>query len=473
MSLFNLQSYCQQNDLEPALVRCWLLMNLRKYTFETMEDVSDGEFLEIEEQIILGNKYDFKLSKTNNPQKAFTFIQFLIRKASLHTLTEDLKFNIRVLKEAQLGITSQISQLDSQLLILSKLKSEMQKFEFNRLSLEKSKLLLYLESKRTHLNELMEINALEKRARFNAKFYQIAKEKLLREFPDLIPLRIKTPQKSGLSFLNSSHNKKKSEILETHFPREDDSTIHLSGTKSTALIPWDDVIFGDSYILVRHNRKMFNRISLYQSRKSFNSVKQMYEHRNIAPLEIEYAGNTVTKIVNLELLTFLFLFFDQSGTDFKTKDLRLILKSSKDYTKVFYKKYLKDFFTSRCFSYLIEKADEYSPIIPLPERVVHSSGNETIHESFLFPIRKVSCYFWIWESVEEKKATYVFKTSSGDYTDEIQRIYDFISGGFQNKRMTLLRNLLDSCQIDLVKRIKHNDFDAWRKGIQDLIILDA
>ena len=173
-------------------------------------------------------------------------------------------------------------------------------------------------------------------------------------------------------------------------------------------------------------------------------------------------------MVRLYLLDFLFLFFEHSGTRFEKKNLTQIIKDNK-YNKSFYKKYLSDFFTHKCLNLLIQICDYQLPIIPLPERVINSSGIETIHESFLFPITKRDRIYWIWESIEEKKATFVFQTSKSTYVDEIQVIYDFLSGEFENKRSSLIRQLLISEDIRLIKRFKHTEFNKWKSGIESLI----
>lgn len=475
MPLFNLQSYCEERNYQPALVRVWLILTLRKHSFEQNIELSENEIEDVSINISNGAEHNFDISKIQMPIRALRFLEFLLKKIEMAPKVEDLKFKIRVFKGAVAGIEDQLQLLEEEISKYWVSKTENEKMKLIRLTLIKSRLLIEMKSKKQELDELIEISVKEKRARFNNKFYHLAKERLISSFPDLIRVKnLNLPTQQVDQFTVNNVPEKDKKIVEVHFPVfTNESLVSNIPENGVALIPWENVIFGEKFILLKHEGKLFKRIPLDKSKRSFNAIKELYKNRKLAPLEVHYSQDRVTKIVNMELLTFMFMFFDHSGTDFYTNDLLSLLKSSQPYSKGFYKKYLPDFFSPRCFSYLIEKCDEHSPVIPLPERVVNSTGIGFIHDAFLFPIRKTSCYYWVLESVEEKKATYIFETSLGGFIEEIQLLYDFLSGDFKNKRLALSKKVIDSHQLKIVKRIKHSDFSTWKNAIDYYAQLDV
>jgi hypothetical protein len=206
-----------------------------------------------------------------------------------------------------------------------------------------------------------------------------------------------------------------------------------------------------------------------RSRISFNSVKDLYVNRNLPPIEIEYDNNNVLAINNIDVLFYFFLFMENTGVAPIINDQEQIATVYKKYTKDFYRNHLSDLFIPRCFHYLIERTAEDLPIIPIPERVINSSGAENIHDSFLFPIVKKNSCLWVWESVEELKATYVFETSKVSYEAEVQTIFDFLTGEFVNKRSTLMKRKVDKKSVPLLIRVNHNDYNEWKKKIGEIL----
>ena len=123
-------------------------------------------------------------------------------------------------------------------------------------------------------------------------------------------------------------------------------------------------------------------------------------------------------------------------------------------------------------TYTLKKLCEYSdpslPIIPVAEAVINSSGGKTIHNSFLFPLRSYYGIYLIWESVEESKASYVFKLKDfGE--DELQVLFDYIAGETPNKRWALINSRQLQQQLSMKARIMHKDLKQWELEIQSLV----
>lgn len=479
MPTFNLQAICQELEQHPTVVRSWLILSLRTQNFENSLELSESEIEKILVEINRGLNRKFDLAFIEEPEKAYEFSIFLIRKSQKVIPTPNIKFNLRIHKLQLSEYDIELEKIESNIKLLAGRKNN-DKNTLNRLNLVKSKIQFARNAKEEQMKTLEVQIQLEKRAIFNSKFYKQLNENLVSKFPYLQTVNPNNKDIYEAIPKQNRSTKTNSSILKAHYNsglysslNEDSANKSRSDTQKslTAIISWENVTFGDGFLFVKNNGKYLDKIPFKKSKLSFNALKQLYRHRKLEPLKIEYLNNKVIRIINLDLLDFLFLFFEHSGTRFEKRDLSQIIGAS-DYNKSFYKKYLSDFFTHKCFALLIKICDNQLPIIPLPERVINSSGIETVHESFLFPLNKRECYYWVWESIEEKKATFVFQTSKSNYVEEIQVIYDFINGEFENKRSALIRRLLISQDIRLIKRFKHTDFIKWKAGIESLIKTD-
>ena len=97
----------------------------------------------------------------------------------------------------------------------------------------------------------------------------------------------------------------------------------------------------------------------------------------------------------------------------------------------------------------------------------HSIRRSSSHNSFLFPIKTKKGYFLIWESIENRKASYVFSIKAYS-EDNIQNIFNFIAGEIPNKRSTLINSKELQNKLGMKKRIFHTDMNKWELSIRQL-----
>lgn len=244
----------------------------------------------------------------------------------------------------------------------------------------------------------------------------------------------------------------------------------------TAFIHWDEITFGENAIWFhlpaitykrskKRKANYFRKFSFPGSRISFNKIKEIYSERKIPPIEVHYINNTIIQIENEEVLFYFFKFFENLESEIKVDKNVQIHDQFQRFNKAFYQRCLSNFFSTRCFRFLIDIVDENLPIIPVPEKVKNSSGFITIHDSFMFPIKKDNRCLWIWESVEESKATYIFETSFLNFENELQVIYDYLTGEMNNKRLSLVQKKINAESVNIKDRISHSDFDNWKQKI--------
>ena len=136
-------------------------------------------------------------------------------------------------------------------------------------------------------------------------------------------------------------------------------------------IDWSDVIFCDYYILIKIGSNWTKKFPLAESRKSLNSIKNIYEFKNIPKLVIEKVlriDNNIIKIQNIEVLYYCIEFFKFKNSFDKSsiKKTPPSISRFKKFTKCYYRKYISQIFTPKCFNYLCELAldklpDEFTP----------------------------------------------------------------------------------------------------------------
>jgi hypothetical protein len=235
-------------------------------------------------------------------------------------------------------------------------------------------------------------------------------------------------------------------------------------------VEWRDVTFWDHSIAVKVNNKWLQRFPVKNSKKSFNAIKSHYSFRNTPNLIIEYSQNSIKKIINQEVLFYYINFFESAGTFFNEYLISStpIFSKYRSYTKSYYKKHLPELFRPQCFNFLCEFSTENLPIIPVPELIINKSGGQQIHDSFLFPVLTGDTLFWLWESIEESKATYIFQTNFYNPSPEIQIVFDYLTGNTVNKRETLIYSSDLKNKLNFVNRIIHTDLSHWRNAVKYL-----
>lgn len=479
MNRFDLKYFCKENNYDYSSARIWLMLRERKFTFYRPIKVTTERRNHFEKVVHQGKMIDFNLESIDNKEKCYHFVEFLIKK--------ETKFldSVKVSSIPVHGLKEAINKLEIKLDFLNELiknnsKNNKENLDLNLHHLEKAQLKIQKDalidkcaSQEKNDNEIQScqsrINDLKK-----------VSEKLF----DLLPNQLKEKVQNKKELSHQSIPKKTSEKLTNKIIKQPENKIiptpqtglnekinevEPSISMNVFSIPWENIKFADGYIYLKLNDKYLEKFHYPKSKKSFNEVKKMYKTRYVPELEVTCSGNYVTKILNTEVLEYYFMFFDNSGSIFKVKSITDIISKYQNFNKAYYRKYFKEIFNTRCFSYLELKASANMPIIPIPERVKNMSGTEYIHDSFLFPIEGINKNRWIWESSSESKATYIFETSATNFKDEIQIIYDFLTGNVNNKRLRLIRGQIDENLIPLKKRIKHNDFNKWKNELESYL----
>ena len=239
------------------------------------------------------------------------------------------------------------------------------------------------------------------------------------------------------------------------------------GTTSPAYvaeIDWSNIFFQNNFIAIFHNGHRLERNPLSNSIKAFNLIKAHYRFRNAPKLRIEVTGRVIKRIQNIEVLFYYIQFLQNSGIVFD-KSLFSNREMFRKFTKSDYKRHLPNLFETECLSFLCEHSSEHLPIISIPELVKGINGQWLIHDSFLFPIAYPKAILWIWESVEESKATYIFKTELA-YVIKLQTIFDYLTGETSNKRQSLIQSPNLKKHLNYFARVIHDTPELWTQEMK-------
>lgn len=229
-------------------------------------------------------------------------------------------------------------------------------------------------------------------------------------------------------------------------------------------ISWDNINFHDNSISILFCEHWLEKFPVPGSLESLNQIKNHYKFANAPNLKVEITNRRIKRILNAEVLFFYILFLTNSGQLFD-KNLFGRIADFKKFTISYYRTHLPDVFKSRCFDFLSQRSIDNFPIVPVGEVVRTSKGQIIIHDSFLFPIKGKNEIFWIWESVKESKATYIFKTLV-NYTVELQKLFDYLTGEIINKRQNLISSPNLQMNLNYIDRKIHENFDSWKSQIR-------
>ncbi|MCR5886682.1 hypothetical protein LRS06_02605 [Hymenobacter sp. J193] len=243
----------------------------------------------------------------------------------------------------------------------------------------------------------------------------------------------------------------------------------LSGLEQLITVEWKDIQFCDGGLLIRHRGSFLNRFYFPEARQYLNLVKAHYTFRQAPPLQVKIQQRTVSTILNREVVLYYIRFLSNTGklpSISSPDDSGLVIHKFAQYTKQYYRNHLPDFFRTTSMRYLCEAMDEESCIVPTPEQVINSNGVNGIHDSFLFTLKSPKAAYIIWESAEEGKATYVFKSTIATLAQSLQNIYNYIVNDTVNKRSTLCRNHRLQEQLGMVDWISHTNYSEWKQRIR-------
>ena len=288
-----------------------------------------------------------------------------------------------------------------------------------------------------------------------------AKEPLL--VSSMQALEVKCKERLNIAM---HHNKASAVALMPHRPSPlRPGTYDLPN--QTIQVEWQDLYFGDGSCLVKYRGQALNSFPLPESRRSLNAVKAHYKFRNAPLLQLLINGRNILKVLNREVMFFYIQLLTDTGSYFDSEPTIRPLNISRfsAFNRQYYQKHLPNLFQNKSLEYLCQLADPQACIIPTPELVINSKGSASIDDSFLFPIKCHQKYYIAWESVEESKATYLFRTADNGLLKSLQLIYDYLVGPTVNKRTHLISSAGIQHQTGFVTRINHTFFTEWKAEI--------
>lgn len=193
-----------------------------------------------------------------------------------------------------------------------------------------------------------------------------------------------------------------------------------------------EIVFENGYI-VWHSAGRQCRFNIDASRQWFNKLKYILSYVVNVRLKILFDFKNY-KIINIEGFEVLEKYFGYLEIDriLSQYDLgseesfvqKIINRLDNNHTGSLYQIQSKSLY----FRYLFEKQEPSYKIIPASEvRHFRSSGSIIEENAFLFSFKLKDKSYIIWENVEERRATHIFKCDSEQFERALQKVYDYIS----------------------------------------------
>jgi hypothetical protein len=237
-------------------------------------------------------------------------------------------------------------------------------------------------------------------------------------------------------------------------------------------ISWHEVIFNTGFFKTHQYT-----ISLPRSQKSFNQLKPYLSVFRNTCLELRVDPKTqkVLEVKNAEVLDQVFdrLEIEQALTsaDIKNPDYfaRTLLGRWSN------ERLIRAYAPESRSLYLKHLCGAYSSnyrIVPVREhRRNESNDTVTTEDAFLFPIHGHRYVYILWESVEDKRATYVFRCTPSNYAAAVQKVFDYVaSDEITNKRDRLRQGNVGYFRGSVVEywqSLNHNDLNDWKRRLTE------
>jgi hypothetical protein len=212
------------------------------------------------------------------------------------------------------------------------------------------------------------------------------------------------------------------------------------------------------------------------ARESFNNIKKSLHHLRIKPLTILLENGKAILTNPAELKNVIQILTVKEYFDFNIHQINIKRKLdfssiSFDYEVIssIYELYNKsDFFDAL----LKELPFKKLKIIPVEELILGENLKKArIDESFLFLYQIRNDFIIIWESIHENKATYIFKATSSNYQNQVQKLFEFICNiTDRNKRDEIISNYHLQKELGFNGRILHENPRLWVKEINTFFL---
>ena len=237
-------------------------------------------------------------------------------------------------------------------------------------------------------------------------------------------------------------------------------------------IKWDHVFFGQNEIKVKFNSQFSLAWNFPQSKRSFEHIKTYLTKSILPPLKVVIRGNKILRIDNLEyfsqaveILNFkrnIDLYLRESGS----RSIGSVINGLEKISNKAIREFLNLNDRSQYLSHLCNIQSTQYKIIPAPELFIFSN-NLKEEDTFIFTVCSAHKLLLVWESINVARATYIFEVDVNSYRDKLETIFEYIVSTQKNKRSSL-RGLIP--QTDTIKVIQHDDFEDWKKKIEDFSV---
>ncbi|TDB64361.1 hypothetical protein [Arundinibacter roseus] len=241
-------------------------------------------------------------------------------------------------------------------------------------------------------------------------------------------------------------------------------------------IDWSNVKFENFQIRVIINGQYSEPFQLLESRSSYEFLKPYFLKSDLNPLSVSMLGNKISSISDLsELNCVLNILSIQDEinnyfNDFESTTIEKILLKLKNILNqhLFYFFKIKE--RSLYLNFLCEIQSNDFKIIPTTEILLSNDKVISHEETFLFTVKNPKYVYIIWESTLINRATYIFQTSDNSYTEDVQRLFDFIASGENSKRRKLRYSIKTTENpFKSIGIIQHSNIDGWKMKIKSLV----
>ncbi|WP_018611854.1 hypothetical protein [Segetibacter koreensis] len=256
------------------------------------------------------------------------------------------------------------------------------------------------------------------------------------------------------------------------------SPIDFKNKRYTLSINWENVHFYNDKISFKICDKYFsNKFFFKGCKESYNYLKKYFFRKQLYSLIVDFEYENPIRVQNVDQLNNMleilaiesYIYFECNSASLGQAIRLSKLNLKKQVVCNIYKLYKKSVY----FDLLIDVHDDKFKVVPVPEVILNEKGNIVqMESSFLFAINKGDFINIIWESVVEKKATYIFTCAKRDYDTQLQKIFDYItSPKIRNKRQLIMSSTKEHYSKELMEilqlnqRLEHQIPKQWIKII--------
>lgn len=246
-----------------------------------------------------------------------------------------------------------------------------------------------------------------------------------------------------------------------------------SQQNSIVSITWKNIMFDNGSIIISFGNSIHQSYPLINSRKSFELLKPYFTKFSIPNIKATIHNGVIHSITNHEeVLNFLNLLSIQEEfskslfpgeMDFYRINCNYKKIKNSDISQLYKLKEKSEYLKILC-----ELQSENFKIIPISEFSVSNLKGEIISDSFLFTIKHKGYLFLIWESIEIKKATYIFRTNQKKYIELTQSVFHYITSEEEAKRLRLRKSIKDKDgKLGVYFFIEHTSLSKWTSNLNE------